>query len=332
MDWNFANKVYLFLFPVLLVMVFFLYRFYRWKNAAEKRLVEEKFHSEVLGKKKSRIVFVGLLFFVATSLLILSMADLVRNDGKESVGQEAKNLVFLLDISNSMKAEDIEPSRLGQAKNIILNTLENNPNLRAQVIVFAGEARIALPLTSDLIAAENMISAIQPEIIEEQGTDFQKAIDLVVMTNVDGRAKNVVMISDGEDNEAMYQPAIQKAKKYGVRINTVGVGTEEGAPIPDDFIGNFSGYKISKQGETVISKREEKSLKEIAQNTSGEYIDGNELYSAIEKINQAIKQDKVDKYEAYSENTSHYYQYFLVASFLLFIIIYLTNPKMDFNI
>ena len=141
------------------------------------------------------------------------------------------------------------------------------------------------------------------------------------------------MLSDGEDNEGNDDQAIKLAKKEGITITTVGIGTNEGAPIPDYVFGQLMGYKTDANGETVLSKRETEALKDISESTEGTYIDGNNLDEATNQIIEAInKKNSYSNTVVKSQNAVHYYQYFLAVSLLFFFLIYLLNPKRDLNV
>jgi len=146
-------------------------------------------------------------------------------------------------------------------------------------------------------------------------------------------ARKIVLISDGEDNEGNENAAIREAKNQGMSVISVGVGTDEGAPVPSYLFGQLMGYKTDLNGETVISKRQTEALRNIAKSTGGIYIDGNNLQQASSQIQNALNSsNSFSTAMVKSQNGIHYYQYFLGISIFLFLIIYLFNPKRDLNI
>lgn len=245
------------------------------------------------------------------------------------------NVIFLLDVSNSMNAQDVPPNRLDQAKNIIISTMEKMSNDKVGIVVFAGEARSIMPLTTDFQAAETYLGGVETNIVKIQGTDYLKALQTVTdkFKNIPRGARQVVLVSDGEDNEGNEKAAIKMATKEGISMITVGVGSEEGAPIPEYVFGQLMGYKSDRAGQTVISQRETQALQNIASQTGGSYVDGNSLESATTQIIDGLsKSASTSNTFVKSNNAIHYYQYFLGVSIFLFLIIFLLNPKRDFNI
>jgi len=226
------------------------------------------------------------------------------------------NVMFVMDVSNSMNAEDISPDRLTQAKNIIINTIKELKNDKIGIVIFAGEAVSVMPLTTDYGTVETYITDLKTDNITIQGTDFLQAMEI-----------------DGEDNEGNDNAAVRLANKEGITITSVGIGTDEGAPVPVYELGQLEGYKLDRNGETVISKRQTEALKKMAESTGGIYIDGNNMNDAPQRIAQEIsKKSSETDTVVNSQNANHYYQYFLGVSIFFFILIYLFNPKRDFNL
>ena len=140
-------------------------------------------------------------------------------------------------------------------------------------------------------------------------------------------------MSDGEDNEGNDNAAIRLANKEGISITSVGIGTDEGAPVPEYVFGQLMGYKTDVNGGTVISKRQTEALKKMAESTDGTYIDGNNINEAPDRIVDAVnKKSAGAETMVKSQNAIHYYQYFLAVSILFFFLIYIFNPKKDFNV
>ena len=245
------------------------------------------------------------------------------------------NVIFLLDVSNSMNAQDVEQNRLTQAKNIIINTMFKMKNDKVGIVVFAGESASIMPLTTDFTAAETYIGGVETSVVKIQGTDFLNGMKTTAdkFKNVAKGSRKVVLLSDGEDNEGNERAAIKLADKEGIQVVSVGIGTEEGAPIPEYVFGQLMGYKTDLTGQTVISKRQTNALKNIAEETGGAYVDGNSLDGATSQIIDALaKSSSSSETLVKSQNAIHYYQYFLGVSIILFLFIFLLNPKREFNI
>ena len=335
MEWSLGNFWYILLLLVLPVLGILLERFLKWKNRKKNLFAESRFQGRLFPKESSFTRLFPFLYFLAFLFLIFSIIDLLNGAEEVKTQQKMNNLIFLLDVSNSMNTEDIQPNRLTEAKNLMINALDEMTNDRVGIVIFAGDARSVMPLTTDYTAAENYIDAIETHVIKVQGTDFLKAVETAVekFKNIPKGSRQIVMISDGEDNENNKSAAIKLAQKEGISIITVGVGSDEGAPIPEYIYGQLMGYKTDINGQTVVSKRQTKALNEIASETGGIYIDGNNLDQGVSQIRSALEKSKTStKALVRSQNAQHYYQYFLAFSLLLFFMIYLLNPKRDLNI
>jgi Ca-activated chloride channel family protein len=179
------------------------------------------------------------------------------------------------------------------------------------------------------------VDAIETNSMQIQGTDFLNGMKVAVQKfkNVNKDARKIVLLSDGEDNEGNDEAAIRLAKKEGIMITSVGIGSDEGAPVPEYAFGQLMGYKADMSGQTVISKRQTEALKKMSESTGGTYIDGNNINEAPDQIIDALKKKTGSSSTMVkSQNANHYYQYFLAFSLLLFFLIYLFNPKRDFNV
>lgn len=335
MNWSLGNNWYLLLLLLLpllgIIMVFYL----KWKNKRQNIFAEARFQEKLFEKESGFSKILPVLYLLATLFLILSIVDLLSGSEEVKTKQKINNVIFLLDVSNSMNAQDVAPNRLDEAKNIIINTMSKMTNDKVGIVVFAGDASSIMPLTTDFTAAETYLGGVETNIVKTQGTDFLKAIRSVAekFKNIPKGSRKVVMLSDGEDNEGNEKAAIKLAKNERISVITVGIGSEEGAPIPEYVFGQLMGYKTDINGQTVISKRQNLALKNIANETSGSYVDGNNLENATEQIIDGLSKT-VSSTESMvkSNNAIHYYQYFLAISIFFFLLIFLLNPKKDFNI
>lgn len=334
-DFSLGNYWYLLLLVLLPVLGVVISRYLKWRQGARAAFAEHRFQESLFPKNSRFTRFLPLLYFTAFLFLIISIIDVLgRNEQKETT-QKMNQVIFLLDVSNSMNAEDIPPSRMTMAKNIMIRTMEQMTNDRVGIVVFAGEATSIMPLTTDYAAAETYIGAIDPDMMKIQGTDFLKAMEETArkFKNVAKGSRKVVLISDGEDNEGNDERAIRLAKNEGISVISVGVGTEQGAPVPEYLFGQLMGYKINRVGETVISQRQTRALEKIASSTGGTYIDGNVLVDAVLQIGDALnRKPSSAAITVQSQNRVHYYQYFLAVSVFLFFLIYLLNSRRDLNI
>ncbi|WP_027377765.1 vWA domain-containing protein [Kaistella palustris] len=335
MNWYLGNYWYLLLLLLLPLLGFLIVNYLRWKSRRKNAFAEARFQENLFEKTSRFSGIFPLLYLLATLFLILSIVDLLSGNEEIKTKQKMNNVIFLLDVSNSMNAQDVEPNRLDEAKNIIINTMAKMKNDKVGIVVFAGEASSIMPLTTDLTAVETYIGAVETNIVKIQGTDFLAGMKTVVdkFRNIPKGARKVIILSDGEDNESNAKPAMKLARKEGISILSVGIGTEEGAPIPEYVFGQLMGYKTDVNGQTVISKREVNALQEMAAETGGSYVDGNNLESATAQIIDDLQNNRSSS-ETYvkSQNAIHYYAWFLGVSILFFLLIFLLNPKKDFNI
>lgn len=335
MDLYLGNYWYLLLLLVLPAIGFAIFNFIKWRSAKREMFAETRFHESLFEKQGRFTKILPLMYLLAFLFLILAMMDILGGKEEIKTQQKMNNVLFLLDVSNSMNAEDIQPNRLTEAKNIMINSLKNFTNDRVGVIVFAGDATSIMPLTTDFSAAETYIGGIETSVVKVQGTDFLKAMQVAEdkFKNIPKGSRQVVLISDGEDNEGNDDSAAKLAASAGIAVTTVGVGTEQGAPVPEYLYGQLMGYKSDMMGETVVTKRQTAALQNIAEKTGGSYVDGNNLQEAVQQITESLrKKSGSSQMTVKSQNSIHYYQYPLAVSVLIFFIIFLINPKRDFNI
>jgi len=335
MDWYLGNYWYLLLLLLLPLLAFFLVRYLKWKKKKREIFADSQFHEHLFEKRSGFTKFFPALYLIATLFLIFSIIDLLSGSEEIKSNQRLNNVIFMLDVSNSMNAEDIDPSRLTEAKNLMIQTMQKMKSDKVGIVIFAGQATSIMPLTTDYNSAENYLSGIETNSMQIQGTDFLNGMKSATekFKNISKDARKVVLLSDGEDNEGNDDAAIKLAKREGIMVTSVGIGTDEGAPVPEYVFGQLMGYKMDMNGQTVISKRQTEALKKMAQSTDGSYIDGNNINEAPDRIIDALnRKTGTSETLVKSQNANHYYQYFLAVSIFLFFLIYIFNPKRDFNV
>ena len=335
MNWYLGNNWYLLLLLLLPLLGIIIASYVKWKNRKKTVFAEARFQNGLFEQKSSFSKFMPFLYLMATLFLILSIVDLLSGSEEIKTKQKMNNVIFLLDVSNSMNVQDVEQNRLTEAKNIIINTMNKMKNDKVGIVVFAGEASSIMPLTTDFTAAETYVGGVETHVVKIQGTDFLNGMKTAAdkFRNVAKGSRKIVLLSDGEDNEGNEKAAIKLANREGILVVSVGIGTEEGAPIPEYVFGQLMGYKTDLSGQTVISKRQVNALKNIAAETGGTYVDGNSLENATSQIIDALKKTSSSAETVVkSQNAIHYYQYFLGTSLFFFLLIFLLNPKREFNI
>jgi Ca-activated chloride channel family protein len=238
----------------------------------------------------------------------------------ETVKRHGIETVIALDISNSMLAEDVAPSRLEKSKNIISRLVDSFEDDKVGLIVFAGDAFIQLPITSDFISAKMFLESINPGLITRQGTNIRAAIDMATrsFTPREGVGKAVIIITDGENHEGGAIEAAKAAAEKGLSVYVMGVGSLEGSPIPAGRSGDF---RRDKQGNVIVTKLNEKMCQEIAAAGNGVYIRIDNTGNA-----QKILQREIDKLAKADIDTAVYSEYdeqFQVMAWIAFILLLL---------
>ena len=261
-------------------------------------------------------------FWLLMAALALLIVTLARPQMGSKVSHEKRNgieIIIAMDISNSMKAEDVVPSRLDKSKLMVENLVDHFTTDKVGLVVFAGDAFVQLPITSDYVSAKMFLQNITPSLINTQGTDIAKALTVSMrsFTQQDKMGKAIVLITDGEDHEGGALEVAKAAAKKGINVFILGVGDPKGAPIPT---GN-GGYMTDNTGQTVLSALNEKMCREVAQAGSGMYIHVDNTSDAQDQLNaQLTKLQKGDTDSViYSEYDEQFQAFALLALLLLIV-------------
>jgi Ca-activated chloride channel family protein len=242
----------------------------------------------------------------------------------EEVKREGVDLMIAIDLSNSMLAEDIKPNRLERAKQAISKLIDNLKGDRIGLIVFAGEAYVQLPITTDYSAAKLFLSTINTNIVPTQGTEIGKAINLGLESFEieNGQNKAIIIITDGENHDEQAIENAEKANELGVFIHCLGMGLKKGGPIPIyNQYGIRTSYRKDKEGNTVVSKLNENLLSQIANAGNGTYVRANNSKSGLSKL--FIEINKMEKKEIGTKIFTDYkdrFQIFISLALLLLIL------------
>lgn len=293
---RFAHPEYLWTLwaiPALAVLFFF---FHRWRKQLLSRFIAESLFSQLAPDLSTpKRVLKETLLLLALALLIVAAANPQVGTRLEEVKREGIDVFVALDVSLSMKAEDIRPSRLEKAKRDVSSLLKKLQGDRVGLIVFAGDAFVQFPLTADYSAADLFISAVDVDAVPTPGTMIGTAIEhaLDSFRKDLPTQKAIIIVSDGENTEGDVPGAIQKAKEAGVRIYTVGMGTPEGGPIPLYNNGVRADYKRDRAGSIVLTKLDEATLQQIALTSNGSYrratSGGNEIDDIFKELSTLQK-------------------------------------------
>lgn len=318
---RFESPIYLYL--LVLIPLLALIRYLSYRNQ-KKRLCKfgEPSLLKALMPDVSRFR-PSVKFWILQGALALLIVMLARPQMGTKINHEKRvgiETIIAMDISNSMRAEDIVPSRLDRSKMMVENLVDHFTNDKIGLIVFAGDAFVQLPITSDYVSAKMFLSSIDPSMMASQGTDIARAIEMAShsFTQEEGIGKAIVVITDGEDHEGGAVEAAEAAKKNGMRVYVLGVGSTQGAPIPVPGTGN---YMQDNTGNTVMSALNEDMCKQVAHAGGGAYIHVENNSAAQEQLDNEL--DKLAKKETstavYSEFDEQFQAFGVLALLLLIL-------------
>ena len=328
---RFAHIDYLYCLALLpVVVILYILMVYFKKKAARKFSDCELFAQLAAGGSTTKPALKMIVFLFGYSLVVIGLANPQIGTKLEEVKREGVDIIIALDVSNSMKAEDIKPNRLERSLQAISRLIDKLENDRIGMIVFAGSAYVQLPITTDFAAAKLFLSTIDTDIVPNQGTAIGSAIDLSRESYVgnDNKHKALIIITDGENHEDDAIDAAKKANKEGLVIHTIGMGSPEGAPIPLYRNGVQIDFMKDHDGNTVLTKLDQLSLEKIAAEGKGQFIratnsdDGlNTVMSEIMKMNKKTFGTKV--FTQYEDR----FQYFLGAGLLILLLEFLISNR-----
>jgi len=331
---KFENPEYFYalaLIPLcVLIYIWYVFKTRRnMKKLGDSELLRRLVPDVSKAKKTGRFV----LFTLGLSLLILGICNLQTGTKTQDVKREGADIMVCLDVSNSMMAQDLTPNRLERAKIALEKMIDKLQGDRLGIVVFAGEAYVQLPITTDYGAAKMFLESINPKIVPVQGTNIAAAINtsLESFGKDEGKNKAIVIITDGEQNEEDDAVSVaEEAAKKNITIHTIGVGSESGVPIPNMVNGVPAGYKKDKQGNTVVTKLDPKILQDIAAATNGVYVQATSADIGLDAIMNKIAE--MDKKQMESKMYTDYedqFQWFLGAALLLLVIEALISERVS---
>jgi Ca-activated chloride channel family protein len=295
-----------------------------WKKRIQKRFADPKLIQKLSPEKSTFKSFLKLIVFCfSLFFLIISLANPKMGTKLETVKRQGVDIVFALDVSKSMLAEDIAPNRLEKAKQIITKVIENLGSDRIGIIIYAGSSYPLLPITTDYAAARMFLQNANTEMVSNQGTAINDAIEraLSYYDNDEQTNRFLVIVSDGEDHQENTLDLAKEAAKKGIKIYTVGIGTAKGGPIPLKDNGRVVAYKKNNEGTVVVTQLNEQILRDIANVGNGKYINGNKTQETIATIKEVL--EKAEKNEFETKQFSDYedqFQWFVGIGLLLLII------------
>ena len=330
---QFDEKIYFYLLTILPVMAAAFFFLQIWKRRTQKQFADTRLLRRLAPDKSQFKSALKLLFLLAgLGFLILGLVNPKIGTKLETVKREGVDIVFAIDVSKSMLAEDIAPNRMEKAKRLVSEIINQLASDRIGIIAYAGQAYPQLPITTDYGAAKMFLQAMNTNMLSSQGTAINAAIDLASTYFDDEEQTNRVLfiVSDGEDHsERTTISAVENATQNGIRIFTLGVGKPKGSPIPIKRNGVVESLKKDSQGEVVITKLNEAVLAEIADEGNGVYIDGTNTEDAVEFIKEQLAQMDKKEFEAkqFAEYKDQFQWFLAIGLIFLFLDIFLLDRK-----
>lgn len=306
-----------------------LFALLRWKKKTAARIGDPILVKQLVKNFSSPLFAIKVaLVFLAFTLVVIGAANLQKPGAMENVNRQGVDVMMILDVSKSMLARDIKPSRLERAKQLMIRLMDKLENDRIGLILFAGRAYLQMPLTSDHGAAMMYIRNASPDVVPTQGTVIGEALKMAntSFNSKERKYKAIVLISDGEDHDPEALNIAKNLASNGVMINTIGVGSPDGSPIVDPVTNEL---KKDEQGQTVISKLNEAELQQLADAGNGRYIRMDNLDDVLITMTQQL--DSIEKKslsDAEFIDYKSYFQWFLgIALALLLLEFFLPERK-----
>ncbi len=330
---KFEHTIYFYAFAALPVMLILVIWYFVSRRKKLKRLGEAKLISELIpySSRRKRIIKV-ILFMLGFSSLVIALCNLQTGSKLTEVKREGADIIVCIDVSNSMMAQDLSPDRLTRAKYALEKMIDGLEGDRLGLVIFAGEAYVQLPITTDYSAAKLFLESIGPGMVPVQGTNVSDAIIKASesFSSDEGKNRAIILITDGENHDSEALKAAEDANKKGIMISTIGIGSEKGVPIPLIENGVVKGYRKDKEGQTVITKLNVNLLKSIASKANGVFVQASQadvgLGAVLDKIGELDKAQIENKmYTDYEDQ----FQWFLGLSLILFFIEFLISERVS---
>ena len=326
------EKIWFWAFIIIpVILMVFLWTFF-WKKRIQKSFgsaVVLKRLSPDLSFFKSSLKFITLC--LAVGFLVIGLINPKIGTKLETIKREGVDIVFAIDVSKSMLAEDVAPNRLEKSKQLVTQIINNLASDRVGIIAYAGKAFPQLPITTDYASAKMFLQSMNTDMLSSQGTAINEAIQLSRNYFDDEEQTNrvLIIISDGEDHNDLSIEVAEAASEEGIKIYTIGVGSENGGPIPLKRNGVVRSYKKDQNNETVITKLNKETLRLIANEAKGSYIDGSQTAAVVEQVRAILS--VMDKKEFEAKEFAEYkdqFQWFLgVGLFFLILDVLLLERK-----
>lgn len=302
-----------------------------WRKKALNKLGDYKLVLRLIpmaSRFKYRLKFI--LLIISLTALIIGLANPQIGSKMEEVNRKGIDLMIAIDLSNSMLAEDLQPNRLLRAKQSISKLIDRLEGDRIGLVVFAGDAYVQLPITTDYSAAKLFLSTINTDIVPTQGTAIGKAISLCIKSfdYSNNQSKAIILITDGENHEDNATEKAQEAKDLDILVHTIGMGSEQGGPIPIKKRNGQISYQKDNDGNTIVTRINEDMLKKIAQAGGGSYIRAQSTQTGLDKLFKEIsKMEKSNIETKVFKDYKDQFQWFIGISILFLIIRFFMSER-----
>ncbi len=315
--------------PALVALYLFALR---WKKKTISKIGDERLVKELIKNYSPRKFALKFVFIVTAFCLgVVALANLRSSKGSEKVNRNGIDVMIALDVSKSMLAQDIKPSRLERAKQVMGKLIDKLTNDRIGIVVFAGRAYLQMPLTGDHGAAKMYLNAATTDVVPTQGTVIGDALKMCAasFSTKEKKYKSVILISDGEDHDEAATNIAGQMANDGVSVNTIGIGSSEGTTLLDPVTNEI---KKDNEGNTVISKLNEQELIAIAEKGGGIYQLFTNTDDVINKLEAQLKSmDQRTVTEDSLVNYKSFFQWFLLAALILLVVELFLSENMKFT-
>ncbi|WP_100613859.1 vWA domain-containing protein [Confluentibacter citreus] len=326
------EKIWFWVLGIIPVIILIFLMLQIWKYRTQKKFADKQLLNRLSPNKS---VFKSILkisvLCLAFACLAMALVNPKIGTKLETIKREGVDIVFAIDVSKSMLAEDIAPNRLDKSKQLVTQIINNLASDRIGIIAYAAKAFPQLPITTDYAAAKMFLNNMNTDMMSSQGTAINEAIKLSQTYFDDDEQTNkvLIIISDGEDHSEEAVAMAEAASEEGIRIFTIGVGDVKGGPIPEKKNGIILNYKKDNDGQTVITKLNEETLQDIADVANGAYINGKNTSDVVKNIGDILNQMDKTEFETkqYADFKSQFQWFLGFGIFFLLLDIFLLERK-----
>ncbi|MEW5677413.1 VWA domain-containing protein [Flavobacterium enshiense] len=329
--WEFDEPKYFYLLAFLpIVLLLFLVNLY-WQRKKQKEFGDLELLKQLSPEKSTfKPVLKLIVVLLGLAALVVALVNPKIGTKMETVKRQGVDIVFAVDVSKSMLAEDLAPNRLEKTKQVVSQIINQLGSDRIGIVGYAGSAYPVLPITTDYSVAKMYLQSMNTDMVSSQGTALGEALKMASSYFDDPQtSKLIIMLSDGEDHGEGFEEALEEIKDKKIKVITIGIGTEKGGPIPLRHNGVIESFKKDQNGETVITKLYPETLKTIAKNANGGYVFGGSTKEVLEFVKNGL--DNLEKTDFESQQIANFesqFQWFLgLAFFLLLLDVFFMERK-----